>query len=260
MSSAASSSRVPRFRQQPPTKTSPKKGGKRNKKRPVKSPQPVAKLFEGISWNPVDISGWVAPPKVSTPNVKGWEVQDRVDRLHLLVPYWREGVEVALSGGEPKKMEEFYQGHPDDDDSMDGGWGGNLGENVWASLPNLEGWGPSARPTQKTGRITPGDTIAKAVGTGGAWGASSPLRNVAEAPASNRTPGSSGERGDQDRMNSIHSQPIDEDNSWKFVEKVAQREEASPERKQSMYQFYTMPTENKVKKIQEVVEFLRVHS
>jgi len=176
----------------------------------------------------------------------------------------------AEEGHETIRFEDFFR-KLDEEEEKDGwgldadGWGKDVGADVWGppvnpdiwnAKPDATPWGPPVEPRRpnwtKTwptadDRVIQVDLLDvepsdKTPGSDDAWKASSQGRPFDDSP--NLAPPHTPKKGD----------------SWNFVENVARSEEATPERTEGMHQFYEMPTQDKVKKIQELVSFLRVHS
>lgn len=249
--------------------------------------------FESVQpWNALDISGWNGPDKPHTMTSNAWDTQGRVDRLHSLVPYWWQGVLDAEEGGEPRKMENFFLMCEEEEKAS--GWG-HLGDesDPWGG-GDFPGWGDvkSSETAHKrevggggarAGRLSQGEANAGWNRRPGNWNIVNRASGTdcPEAPRSDQT-AKSDDLEMKDGLKSGNPEVAVKKGgtSWDFVERIARERHASPERKQSMHQFYAvsylspclvstsallmqfvqMPTDDKVKKIQEMVAFLRVNA
>ncbi|KAH8102429.1 hypothetical protein BXZ70DRAFT_780489 [Cristinia sonorae] len=256
---------------------------KPNSKRARKQSSDRGKLEVLDDWNQQDISGWLAPsaPPEDPMQFKAWEQQGRVDRLREMIPFWREGVIAAHKGGEVAKLEDFLRRLEEEEKKSweAGGWGNDVGEDVWGpsgrdqndgwAVPPSgagrgwdsvedEGWGPAGQqgwvsPAAEQGWVGAEQDEA-------AWG------NATDYPvtAARRPDGNQGHSEDTSasawggRRNKTSGRKRGD--SWAFVEKVAQQEDASSDRRQSMHEFYAMPTQEKLKKIREVVQYLQAQN
>jgi len=251
------------------------------KSKRTRKPTPQAGLIEVIDdWNHHDISGWLAPskPPDDPTLLKSWEQQGRVDRLRDLIPFWRDGVMAAESGGEVAKLEDFLQCLEEEEQSgtwqtKNNGWGKDMGEDIWGPAKRGGGWDS---PRQDNAWRSGGEEGWGGNDGHGGWGSPAGVNDwAAEAqdeagwgdavdhspvtvplPSEDTSPSAADVWSRQHGKKSTRT-PGD---SWSFVEEVARQEEASFERRRSMHEFYAMPTQEKVKKIQEVVEYLRIHA
>ncbi|CAL1695529.1 unnamed protein product [Somion occarium] len=235
--------------------------------------------FEVVdNWCQMDFSGWEKPYKPDPANSKGWEHQDHVDRLRDLVPFWRDGVLAAEAGQEVTKMEEFYRRFDNEEANTTPSWGetgqrgwesnwanDNMDGQAWGEVIN-DGWGEAVN--DGWGEVAHDGWGTPAVHPASPWGAASPRRSRASSAKPVSQPRSNNTAMSSDRI--AKSRPPPNPNQHgaadegpldvsSFVEKMALEDNASPERKQLLHRFYAMPTHEKLKKIQETVQFLRSH-
>ncbi|KAI0936511.1 hypothetical protein AcV5_004628 [Taiwanofungus camphoratus] len=215
---------------------------------------------------------------------KGWERQSHVDRLKDFIPFWRDGVYAAARGGDAGRLEEFLEkldeewrkNRPWEQVGSDG-WGVNNGEDIWGTgvadwaapeqPQGADGWGPGKGdwgvPSDRTaewGEETPDWGASKrgngATGWGQGTGDSRGLsENVGASDGGWHRRPDRRKRREKDRNEEMPDRDV-----WTFVEKVARREDASAERRRRMHQFYEMPTQKKVQKINEMIRSLQVQS
>lgn len=213
------------------------------------------------AWHQVDAVDWGTPidsayqPTPAT--VKVYEHQSRVDRLHDIVPFWRDGVLAAEAGEELGKWEEFYKKlderpavddcdwpMPNDDPwgwnmepKKDGedpaSWGAPAPDDPWSTPAPAWGWGePVAEPADPQ----------PAVG----WGDPSPLRSRASSvkpisqPKSNHFDNWDAWSKQSRKKHRQKNNGVDRRDLRSFVDKLAHDEHTTPERKQLLNQFYTV--------------------
>ncbi|KAI0788532.1 hypothetical protein C8Q75DRAFT_807743 [Abortiporus biennis] len=249
-----SSSKRPRRKEKDgksPTRS--KRPKTKSKKAHAQATQNRAVTFESGCWEPVDLYAWEPAPKPTPANFKAWEQQTRVDRLHLFVPYWREGIVAADEGRDPPTMEQFFIQYPDPDEEYrswpvvsgwqnaddnegwgnandnDDGWGVAEADNIWAKeavnddaengwgdVPEYSGWG-----------------IAKNDG----W----PQEDMKQPAVLQNEPVRSDETSRSDPWkDELRTQTLYHEDPYSFVEDIARREAASPERKEFMHRFYAV--------------------
>ncbi|KAG5652296.1 hypothetical protein H0H81_005518 [Sphagnurus paluster] len=194
---------------------------------------------------PADAEAWAAPAKVETPlskeELKMLESRTHVDMVRDLVPFWIRGVHAAEKG-EVLRLEEFLESLHESSESWHGtnGWGGETGHD-WAN-----GWA-----TQDDQQVD--DGWAAAYDDGAAWGVrdESPNKNPHEQK---RRRTGMGRKTQRFKSSAIphHGQTT----AHEFVEDVAKQEAVGEERKRRMHSFFDMPTDDKVKKIDEVIREL----
>jgi len=262
----------------PRTKHKSKSKPKREKPRRPGTPQ-LDHLEVVDGWNQADFSGWGRPLSPGgEAQVWGSPSHDppsHLDRLRDLVPFWRDGVAAAEEGLEATRFEDFFR-RLDEEEAKNGwgydaeGWGKELGVQVWGppvnpdmwnAKPDATPWGPPVEPRRPNWTKkwpTADDRVIQP--------------DLLHLEASDNTPGSDeawkpGEPRQGDNAPHPNAARTSDDGSpdrrvesWNFVENVARSEDASPERTEVMHKFYAMPTQEKVKKIQELVSFLRIHS
>ncbi|EDR15747.1 uncharacterized protein LACBIDRAFT_301000 [Laccaria bicolor S238N-H82] len=176
-------------------------------------------------WDAVDTDAeaWGKPiqedPPVTIEEMKLRESQIHVDLVRDMVPFWIRSVEAA-ERGEVLRLEEFLEEMAQRQASWSlGDSGRRCEESSTRGWSNCDGWGE---------------------GPGVAWGGESRKESdwkwVDEKGGNQR-----GKRND----------------GFQFVEKVANSQAAGQERKQQMHTFFEMPTDEKVRKIDEVIQRLR---
>jgi len=163
-----------------------------------------------------------------------------MDLTPNLISFWRRGLVAAENGEEAESMQEFLdkveeelqgsQSHWGSSPVEDDGWGwGNPAEDwtpapdVWASV-----WGtPVAQVSQQVHHRREGSS------------------SITSMHQEGSIPGRDGHVDDN------------EDDATKFVENFLQRHSVDARRKERMRIFYEMPTEQKIRKIEEVISDLR---
>ncbi|KAK7694797.1 hypothetical protein QCA50_001985 [Cerrena zonata] len=229
------------------------------------------------AWHQVDAADWGSPydsgfnPSIA--QVRVYEHQSRVDRLRDVVPFWRDGVAAAEAGEETGKWEEFYKKldeQPTVDDNnwptaMDDPWGWTVdpkkdGEDPWAT-PAKDAWNA---PTPTWGWGEPPAEPEHPQPAGG-WGDLCPLLSPTPSlkpisqPKSNHFENSDAWSKQSRNKHQQKNGGVNPRKLRSFVDKLVRDDHASPERKELLHQFCVLPTEEKVKKIQEVANFLRSH-
>ncbi|KAJ7038334.1 hypothetical protein C8F04DRAFT_1075674 [Mycena alexandri] len=182
-----------------------------------------------ISWLPTspDADVWNAPleedPPLTKEELQMREHQYHVERVADIVPYWIKMVNAAAHG-EELRLEPFLNTLQDVSHS----W--LPPTNPWAQTTGSGGWGD--RGGGDTGRWGVHPAAAKSASSGSAHGS--------------RTPGS---------LTAAGSVPA---TGYAFVENIARQESVTDvERKRRMHMFFEMPTNEKVKKIDEIVRYLQ---
>ncbi|KAF5384913.1 hypothetical protein D9615_001401 [Tricholomella constricta] len=180
-----------------------------------------------------DPEDWLVPSKDEPPLTKE-EVRLRESRTHVdlvqdMVPFWIRGVQAAEKG-EVLRLEEFLNTLQEASDSWAQG-------NPWG-YGSAQDWGNGWVQDDNAGE---------------GWGVNDDKRR---RPGQNRKckyMGSKARRSGQ-------QQQIQHDQSrskaYDFVEDVARQEAADEERRRRMHHFFKMPTDEKVRKIDEVIRDL----
>ncbi|KAL6302144.1 hypothetical protein BKA93DRAFT_407646 [Sparassis latifolia] len=221
-------------------------------------------------------------------DLSAWEPQSRtfadlrVNLINDYVPFWRDGVEAAEAGGKPTSMEIFLSRFDDDpwgwnndsgDKASDGwskplsranaadDWGSPAQEkNEWGDkgVQDKSGWGAGAVAGGGNTEEDPQNHSGWAGGEAG-WDVPA-LVPDASRPNEDQNDRSSGRKksgGGRVRKRKYNWTDVPDRDAWTFVEKYAREEDASPERRQQMHQFFEMPTHLKVQKIEEMIHLLR---
>jgi len=224
-------------------------------------------------WNPEPNDSWVLPvddAPLTLDELKARTRQVHVDQVRDMVPFWMKGVEAAEKG-EVLRLEDFLEKL--------------ASEDRWGVADVDDPWGPSIGPwpaDHPWGAAVPGgqaDPWDKVSDNNHPWGTvDDPWGKVAEWA------------GDEDSTLSMHVYRSvshhKEDRRWnksahgkgkdlgkrhkgrdhdkhglqdphRFVEDIARQQAVDAERKRRMHDFYEMPTQDKVKKIEEMVRNLR---
>ncbi|KAF8078761.1 hypothetical protein FPV67DRAFT_77041 [Lyophyllum atratum] len=187
--------------------------------------------------NTPDPTDWTAPLKhdraLTAEEVKMRESRAHVDLVQDMVQFWIRGVEAA-ERGEVLRLEQFLETLQEASDS----W---VGANAWANDPVKwgNGWAAEA-PDDGWGAVNSGE-----------WGVGNGSMGRIESSGEKRRQGTIEAKG-SGRKGRQHNQS----NAYEFVEDVARQEAADEERKRRMHHFFKMPTDEKVKKIDEVIRDL----
>ncbi|KAJ7169752.1 hypothetical protein C8R46DRAFT_1089887 [Mycena filopes] len=176
-----------------------------------------------ISWLPAsqDAAVWNAPleedPPITKEELHMREHQYHVERVADIVPYWIKMVEAAANGEEELRLEPFLN-----------------------TLPPTNPWAQGAQATDSWGDRGGGDI--------GRWG-------VYPSAAKSASSGSAhGFRTNTGSLTAASSVPA---TGHAFVENIARQELVTVDRKRRMHMFFEMPTQEKVKKIDEIVRYLQ---
>jgi len=162
-----------------------------------------------------------------------------------LVSFWRRGLAAAERGEEAETMHEFLdkleeelaeQGGQADWGSSpleDNGWGWGAPAEDWTPAPDVwaSAWG---KPVKVPSKVPP-------------------VRRRREGSSSITSMHREGSMFDRDDVHGDH----DEDDATSFVENFLQRHAVDAHRRERMRIFYEMPTDQKIRKIQEVIRDLR---
>ncbi|KAJ3783372.1 hypothetical protein GGU10DRAFT_53387 [Lentinula aff. detonsa] len=196
------------------------------------------------SFNPweaqgVSVEAWFPPATedatlMSKEQLRGKDHQYFADQVDDMVPFWIRGIEAA-ERGEVLKLEEFLN-------SLDNETWPPRGPNPWAHIDRHSTFGGRAarEPT------TCNNDVAK-------WIVESVSSVSAESGRSTR-------RADGDALptasHDIRSKSTSVRNSNPLVEIIARQNAADEKQKQRMYTFFELPTNEKVKKIDDLIRSL----
>ncbi|TFY79767.1 hypothetical protein EWM64_g4247 [Hericium alpestre] len=180
-------------------------------------------------WAPVEAQDWAAPAEPQTLDEK--RVHERYNWMEMspeVIGFWRRGVEAAEKGEEVERMQGFLERLEADRENWKQGvagdsWDVPAADNDWA-------WGAQ----------------------GGTWGQQ-------QDAAGWGTSARSGGRRLRRQASNASGEDIAKADATSFVEKYARRRSLTPQRQEEMQEFFEMPTQEKVAKIQEVIRSLRVH-
>ena len=160
-----------------------------------------------------------------------------VDQVHDLVPFWQRGMDAAQRG-EVLRLEDFLE-------KMEASGGWHTADDVWdllePSKPVQDGvnetalWDPTTAPWESE--------LSDAQHHGSQ---SSFSRRDSSSSASPRNTAKNRRRR--------HAPPAED--GYTFVERVARNEAANKRRRERMHMFFGMPTDQKVQKIQEIIQTL----
>lgn len=167
--------------------------------------------------------------RLTSERLRQWGMHMHVDHVFDLVPFWRRAVDAA-ERGEELRLEEFLEKMEED-----GGWA--ITSDAWNMLADQ---GKSSRKAASD--VTRTDKQDKGWGIAEDWATHDPEWNVGETSWDITEQTRAPHWADHDAHN--------------FVDSVARQEAASEERRKQMHRFFQMPTEQKVREIQEIVKFL----
>ncbi|EIW86849.1 hypothetical protein CONPUDRAFT_134194 [Coniophora puteana RWD-64-598 SS2] len=195
-----------------------------------KSSEHKRRLKEAESWK----HDW-EPAPLTSEGLRHKERFTYVDQVHDLVPFWQRGIDAAKRG-EVLRLEDFLEKM-----EANGGW--HTADDVWdllePSKPAHEEvdeaalWGPSPAPWERE--------------------FSDVQRPITQSSFSRRD--SSLSASPRNIKRSLR-QPRRPEDDHAFVEKVARHEAADQKRRERMHTFFDMPTNQKVQKIQEMIQAL----
>ncbi|KAH7928490.1 hypothetical protein BV22DRAFT_1058690 [Leucogyrophana mollusca] len=224
------------------------------------SPEHTRHVSEFEWWKrPDDDAAWETheSPPLTYEGLRVWEKQTHVDHVFDLVPFWQRAVDAA-ERGEVLRLEEFLE-------KMEGDGGWRTADDVWGMLgpwgsPNAGkevsgAWGKVEDRTKPDhgwwGRgdwsVSNNDLSVRqddgAASGSHKWETGLHHKPTAPQKSSGRTP------------HGIHPN----DATHLFVEDIARQEAADEARRRRMYKFYELPTEQKVQKIQEMIQYLHAN-
>ncbi|KAF9010362.1 hypothetical protein BDZ89DRAFT_1167735 [Hymenopellis radicata] len=189
-------------------------------------------------WADWDVAMADEPQDLTKEEKKDNEHRVFVDQLHEFVPFWIRGVEAAQRG-EVLKMEEFLESH-EKYPAMEEAWGGWDAPVAYA-WPGERGW-PKERDVESINSA----------------------HVASDQPELVSMPGFERSRGSDVTMPSVVSEgmrPVDrgqcdEYDAHAFVEDIALQKAVDSERKKEMHSFFEMPTQDKVRRIDELIRTL----
>jgi len=211
-------------------------------------------------WNPQPHDSWVLPPDdlpLTMDELKARTRQVQVDHVRDMVPFWRKGVEAAEKG-EVLRLEVFLDKLASEDRwgiaGIDDPWGPSIGP--W---PADHPWGAavSGGEADPWGRVDD-DPWGKVADWGGDEDSTLSMhagRTVSDHNGNRRRDRNNG-RGKGRNRNRGDDKAKHQD-PYKFVEDIARQQDVDSERKRRMHDFFKMSTQDKVKKIEEMVRNLR---
>jgi len=179
-----------------------------------------------ISWLPSsqDAAIWNAPleedPPLTKEELQMREHQMHVERVADIVPYWIKCVNAAANG-EELRLEPFLNTLHDVSDT----W--MPAANPWAQATGSGAWDYRGDPNR--------------------WGVHPDAKSMSSAAH-----GSKSQTGSRTIASSVPAA------GYAFVENIARQESVTDaDRKRRMHMFFEMPTQEKVKKIDEIVRYLQ---
>ncbi|KAI6153717.1 hypothetical protein BKA82DRAFT_4093270 [Pisolithus tinctorius] len=199
-----------------------------------------------------EVAGGTDPEhRLTSERLQQWGMHMHVDHVFDLVPFWRQAVDAA-ERGEELRLEEFLE-------KMEGDGGWTLASDVWNLLADQR------RSSRKAASdLTPMGEQDKG------WG-------IVEDWAMHDSDGRSNKDWDTAKhwttvahdhhaeWNVAETWDITEqtpaphwtyDDPHDFVDSIARQEAVSEERRKQMHMFFQMPTEQKIRKIQEIIKSL----
>ncbi|KDQ63413.1 hypothetical protein JAAARDRAFT_29444 [Jaapia argillacea MUCL 33604] len=245
------------------------------------------------AWDgPRDDSGWWDHGvQHNVFDLKAEERRCHVDMVRDMVPFWIRGVEAAQKG-ETLRMDEFLDNledqrkisgwdevpeplHKDSGLAVGKGWDAEQPNGGWGTV---DGWWADQVDARQID--TSGANLDGGWGTGNGWDSWGPqhsgggwgnepaplAQRTADLPKSSQNTHSGRGRNDwklrqarEGKKPMGRAAPVRSDrpqDSWKFVETVARKEEANPQKTRKLHDFYQMPTQDKVKSIQDMIRDL----
>ncbi|KAH7912585.1 hypothetical protein BJ138DRAFT_1004067, partial [Hygrophoropsis aurantiaca] len=231
------------------------------------SPEHARHVSEFNWWKqPAGESGWEtgdAPP-LTFEGLRVWEKQTHVDHVFDLVPFWQRAIDAA-ERGEVLRLEDFLE-------KMEGDGGWRTADDVWNMMDPWSGPGKGKRPEGEWGQV---EQWAKP--DDGGWADNGDWATDHNDQLSLRQDNGTGSDPHQewdtgwrthhqqpDSSPPIHKPEISQDidlRNYKhiFVEDIARQEAADEARTRRMHRFFEMPTEQKLKKIQEMIRYLHAN-
>lgn len=217
-------------------------------------------------WNPQPKDSWVMPDEdtpLTVDELKARTRQVHVDQVRDMVPFWMKGVKAAEKG-EVLRLEDFLEKLASEDRwgvaDVDDPWGPSIGP--W---PTDHPWGAAVAG----GQADPWGNVADNPYGKDPWGKvadwavdeDSTLsvhvdRSVSHNKEDRRCNENSRKGKGTKNHNQGHQLPSRQDPHM-FVEDFARQQAVDAERKRRMHDFFKMPTQDKVKKIEEMVRNLR---
>jgi hypothetical protein len=245
------------------------------------SDEHVRNVSDFEMWDPQPNDSWVMPDNdtpLTLDQLKSRARQVHVDQVRDMVPFWMKGVEAAQKG-EVLRMEDFLEKLASEDRwgvaDVDDPWGPSIGP--W---PADHPWGAALAGAQAEpcGKVVdnPWGNVADWVADGDSTLSMHAVRSVSHHKEDHRR-NKIGRRGKDKKHNNRDHQRPDRQDPHMFVEDIARQQAADDERKRRMHDFYEvciicpflrisadktqMSTQDKVKKIEEMVRNLRtVHA
>jgi hypothetical protein len=184
--------------------------------------------------------------------------QVHVDQVRDMVPFWRKAVEAAEKG-EVLRLEDFLEKLASQDrwgiPGLDDPWGPSIGP--W---PADHPWGAAAVEAVEAdpwGKVDD-DPWGKVADWGG--DEDSTLSIHADRTVSdrkwNRGWGKNSGKAKGRKNRSRGDDKAQHQDPYMFVENIARQQSVNAERKRRMHDFFEMPTQDKVQKIQELGRYL----
>jgi len=221
-------------------------------------------------WNPQPKESWVMPEDdtpLTVDELKARTRQVHVDQVRDMVPFWRKGVEAAEKG-EVLRLEDFLEKLAAEDRwgvaDVDDPWGPSIGpwpaDHPWGAAVaggQADTWGKVA--DSPWGKADPWGKVADWAVDDDSTLSMHVDRSVSRHEEHRRNKSGAKGKGKKNRVRD-HGKPGRQDPHM-FVEDIARQQAVDAERKRRMHDFYEMPTQDKVKKIEEMVRNLRtVHA
>ena len=237
-------------------KSSPSQPSRRRRDRKYRPKEPDPTWMERLgSWNEVDPVDWGTPLgskptfRLSSEHVKVHERQYRVDQLHEIVPFWRDGVAAAEVGEEGGKWEEFYEKLDERAKNDENSWAVTDDPWGWNVEPGKEGdpppWdAPADNPWDPPPAWDWGEAAAEPadpqpiVG----WGDPSPARSRVSSVKPISQPKVDSWSKPSHNKHRRSNKSSDHRSLKAFVDRLAEDDRTSPERKQLLHKFSIVGT------------------
>ncbi|KAK7059103.1 hypothetical protein VNI00_001728 [Paramarasmius palmivorus] len=204
-------------------------------------------------WNPVQTTweSWNQPieddPPLTKDAMKEREHRYFADQVDDIVPFWIQGVEAAERGGQVSKLSEFLESLENRHNSNV--WPPHV-HNPWQNPGSRSIIGGRAHGWEQGSLEDHGWGLLRVD-----WGSQD------KSGSSCNTNGRNSCTPSEDQ-HSFWCDPAnpESDDAFNFVEEIATQEAADERRKQKMHSFFELSTDEKVKRIDDLIRTLHSHS
>ncbi|KAH0838196.1 hypothetical protein J3R83DRAFT_6448 [Lanmaoa asiatica] len=253
----------------------------------MRIPEDHLQTGDETCWDKID------HPPLTSEGLRQWEMHAHVDHVFDLVPFWQRGIDAAEKG-EVLRLEEFLEKMEGDGGwrtandvlGMLGGWkvtpfeqAREYGGPKWGQ-PYRDDWAASQRgiwesnafdwaASQRGGwgvastRIA-SDATESLCGRDGGWGIREGWAEGRSDFKRSRDNASAAQDGWGAQARVGMAQAVRGDGRREelhhFVDDIARQEAVNEERRKQMHLFFEMPMEQKIRKIEETIRFLRTHT